>query len=175
MNDMEIHPTAPSDLNALAQVLVDVHATDGYPVEGVGDPRSWLVLPDALGQWTALLEGRPVGHIALLPPAPSDGAPDLLVQRDGVSRESIAVVARLFVSPRARGRAIGRSLLETAEDRARESRSHLVLDVMAKDEAAINLYKSQGWSILGPIVHVHGRAQEPALALAAPPSREKHS
>ena len=37
-----VRPREPRDLAQLAEALVRVHAADGYPVEGVADPRAWL-------------------------------------------------------------------------------------------------------------------------------------
>jgi hypothetical protein len=40
-----IRSRADSDLPEAAAALVGVHRGDGYPVEGVDDPRRWLVKP----------------------------------------------------------------------------------------------------------------------------------
>ncbi|WP_368245198.1 N-acetyltransferase family protein [Janibacter sp. Y6] len=154
MSDIEIRPTIPADLDALADILLQVHATDGYPVEGVDDARAWVDLPKALGQWTALLEGQPVGHVALKRPDLGDGAPRLLTEQQGVPPSRIATLARLFVSPTARGRSAARCLLDAALDRARRDDLAVVLDVMSKDRNAIQLYRSSGWRFLGELDHV---------------------
>lgn len=36
------------DLEKTAAGLVEVHETDGYPVEGVADPVQWLTPPDVI-------------------------------------------------------------------------------------------------------------------------------
>lgn len=169
MSDVVIRPTIPADLDALADALVEVYATDGYPVEGVDDPGAWVELPDAVGQWTALLDGQPVGHVALMRPAPGDGAPSLLAVQDNVPVAQIAVLARLFVSPRARRRALAAGLLETVERSAKAAGLRVVLDVMIKDQAALDLYRTRGWRVLGKVDHSFGVDQrEQALALAKP-------
>lgn len=167
MSDVEIRPTIADDLDALADVLVQVHAVDGYPVEGVEAPRTWVELNDPIGQWTALLGQRVVGHIAVLHPDAGDGAPHLLAEQSKIALAEIGVVARLFVSPTFRGQAIGRDLLDAAEAGACNSGFHLVLDVMTKDTAAIKLYKSRGWRILGEIEHLGAEGQlHKAFAMA---------
>jgi hypothetical protein len=40
-----VRPRADADLPATAAALVEVHRSDGHPVEGVDDPRGWLVSP----------------------------------------------------------------------------------------------------------------------------------
>lgn len=167
MSDVEIRPTLPGDLDALADVLLQVHAIDGYPVEGVDDARAWVELPQALGQWTALVSGEPVGHAALVQPSIDDGAPTMLYQQRDIDMDQIAVLVRLFVAPKARGRALARALLDAAETKARADGLTLALDVMTKDNAAIRLYESRGWRRLGTFHHtVANGLQEPALAYA---------
>ena len=159
MSQVEIRRTSPTDAEALANVLVRVHAKDGYPVEGVATPQAWVELNAPIGQWTALNGGEAVGHVALLRPQPGDGAPAVLTQQTGTPMDRIAVLARLFVDPEARGRGIAQRLLDVAENAARQRALVLVLDVMRKDEAAIRLYEHRGWRVLGRIEHSHGESQ----------------
>lgn len=167
MIGIEVRRTTPADLEALADVLVQVHAMDGYPVEGVDSPRDWVELSDAIGQWTALLDGEPVGHVALMPPSARDMAPDLLLQRHEVTSAQVAVLARLFVDPRARRKKAAQLLLDVVETKALEDGLTPVLDVMKKDRAAIRLYESRGWEVLGAIDHpVPDSPSEPAYAFA---------
>ena len=167
MSEVQIRPTIPADLDALAEILVEVHAHDGYPVEGVDFPRDWVELSDAIGQWTALLDGEPVGHVALMPPSAGDAAPALLLQRQEAASARIAVLARLFVDPRARRRKAAKRLLDVVENKALEDGLIPVLDVMKKDRAAIRLYESRGWEVLGTIDHpVPESASEPGYAFA---------
>lgn len=167
MNDVEIRPTIPADLDTLADVLVQVHAVDGYPVEGVDEPRAWVELPDSLGQWTALLCGRPVGHVALLRPCPGDGAPTLLDGDATATLGDVGVLARLFIAPAARRRSLADALMRVVEEAADQAHLTVVLDVMEKDAAAIKLYESRGWKLLGGIKHEAGQgAPVEALAFA---------
>ncbi|MGL5828731.1 MAG: GNAT family N-acetyltransferase, partial [Angustibacter sp.] len=166
-----IRPRTDDDLPALARVLVKVHATDGYPVEGVDDPLAWLDLPNAIGAWTAELNGQPVGHVALTKPGRSDEAPRLFAEQHGP--EPTAVLGRLFVSPSARGQGLAEHLTRTAMNGAADANRWPVLDVMQKDVAAIRLYRRLGWSLLGAFPHSHNGSAEPALALVGPDQRER--
>lgn len=169
MNSIEIRPTLTADLDVLARILAQVHELDGYPVEGVDDPRAWLELPHSIGQWTALLDGKPVGHAALLRPQPSDGAPLILAKRDGLSLGQMAVLAKLFVAPLARGHSVANRLMDVAEDEARSAEIRLALDVMAKDRSAISLYQRRGWCPIGSSQHLYGAGRsEPAIAMRGP-------
>ncbi|MGL5829446.1 MAG: GNAT family N-acetyltransferase [Angustibacter sp.] len=159
-----IRPRTDDDLPALAAALVEVHAIDGYPVEGVDNPLAWLDLPNAIGTWTADLDGRPVGHVALTEPGPGDEAPRLFAEQHG--SEPTAVLGRLFVSPTARGQGLAEQLVRTAMDAAATAGRRAVLDVMRKDRAAIRLYQRLGWSALGIFDHHHSAEHaEQAIAM----------
>ena len=165
MSTAIIRPRTDDDLPALAQVLVDVHAIDGYPVEGVADPLAWLILEAALGAWTAELDGEPVGHIALTEPGPEDEAPRAYANKLGTGQRT-AVIGRLFVSPSARGRGLAEQLAQTAMSAAVRAARVPVLDVMQKDNAAVRLYRRLGWQPLAAIEHRYGKhSVEPALAM----------
>lgn len=159
-----IRPRRDEDLDALAAVLVEVHERDGYPVEGVADPLAWLHLERLLGAWTAELDHRPVGHVALAEPGPGDDAARIWHERTGDPLHSLAVLGRLFVAPHARGHGLGRRLTETATQAARQAGRRVVLDVMAKDHDAIRLYEGLGWRRFASIEHHHsGGATEPGV------------
>ena len=169
MSETEVRPTAAEDFAPLSQALAQVHAADGYPVEGVDDAQAWITLPDALGQWTGLLNAKPVAHVALLRPGPGDAAPDLFASRMGGARSEVAVLARLFVAPSARGRSLANALMAVAERAAEDLGLHPVLDVMAKDVHAIRLYESRGWRVLGEFWHDYGDGHRArACAFAGP-------
>jgi ribosomal-protein-alanine N-acetyltransferase len=61
----------------------------------------------------------------------------------------VADVMTMAVAPSARGRGLGRRLLDELVSRAREDRAaHLMLEVRADNEAARNLYDSKGFDVL---------------------------
>ncbi|MCG7320814.1 GNAT family N-acetyltransferase [Arsenicicoccus bolidensis] len=165
-----IRPRRDADLDALAPTLVAVYERDGYPVEGVADPRAWLTLARPLGAWVAELDGQIVGHVALTEPSPGDDAARLWIDQHRGTPDDVAVLGRLFVSPDARGHHLGARLTETATDEAARIGRRAVLDVMLKDAAAIRTYEALGWRPLGDFNHHHSNdAAEPARAYVAPP------
>ncbi|MGM0386012.1 MAG: hypothetical protein ACQERF_08550, partial [Actinomycetota bacterium] len=48
-----VRPRTPADLDRCAEVLIRVHAQDGYPVEGVADPHARLHPDRLLAAWVA--------------------------------------------------------------------------------------------------------------------------
>ncbi|MCH8611896.1 GNAT family N-acetyltransferase [Arsenicicoccus dermatophilus] len=172
--EVTIRPRRDDDLDELARILVQVHAQNGYPVEGVADPYAWLHLEQPLGAWVAELDGKVVGHVALTEPGPHDHAPRIWAELAGEPVERTAVLGRLFVSPDARGHQLGRRLCHTATAAASAHDRTAVLDVMLKDEAAIATYTSLGWRAIGDFTHHHSmNALEPARAfMHANPRRQ---
>ncbi|MEE2042598.1 GNAT family N-acetyltransferase [Nocardiopsis tropica] len=168
-DDVTVRVREEADLGASARALVKVHAVDGYPVEGVDDPRAWLTPPGLLRAWVAELDREVVGHVGV---GRADGGDAVLrgAEALGGSGERIAVLARLFVLPEARRRAVGERLTVAATEFARASGLRLVLDVMAKDRAAIRLYERLGWECTGQVRHaVEGAEAVPAYCYLAPP------
>ncbi|MFI7300858.1 hypothetical protein [Streptomyces sp. NPDC050121] len=95
-----------ADLPGAAAALTDVHATDGYPVEGVARPEEWLRSDDVLASWDAAAGQRIVGHVAVMRPR-GEGAVSLWGEQSGDDERQIGVLARLFVVRDARTRAVG--------------------------------------------------------------------
>ena len=159
-----------ADLNAAAAALVEVHRTDGYPVEGVDHPQAWLGDPHQLAAWVAELDGRTVGHVALSDPQPADAAATIWMAHPESRGQHTAVLGRLFVLRDARGHALGERLARTATDYAHRHGRRAVLDVMTKDGAAIRLYERLGWRRIGTTQHDdgHGNAID-AYCYASPP------
>jgi [ribosomal protein S18]-alanine N-acetyltransferase len=61
----------------------------------------------------------------------------------------VADVMTMAVAPAARGRGLGRRLLDEVVARAREDRAeHLMLEVRADNDVARNLYDSNGFEVL---------------------------
>ncbi|MEU5326134.1 GNAT family N-acetyltransferase [Streptomyces parvus] len=152
-SELRIRPRRSSDLAEAADALVAVYEADGYPVEGVAEPESWLSPPDLLTAWVAELSGRVVGHVAV----------------SGTGSGKPGVLERLFVLPEARRHQVGEHLIRTAEAYARARNLALELEVLAKDEAAIRLYRRLGWSETGRRDHrLETGDLHPALTFAAP-------
>lgn len=164
-----IRPRLASDLPPLAKILMEVHERDGYPVEGVADPLAWLQSDRLIGAWVAEVNGEPVGQVSLLRPGPGDEAVHLWIQQSGASEESMAVLGRLFVSSKGRGQHLGSRLTQTAQRHAQAMGRRAVLDVMAKDQAAIHTYEALGWTKIGSMDHQFGNGMaEPAFAYVSP-------
>ncbi len=169
---VSIRPLRPADLPLVADLLVKVHAVDGYPVEGVADPTAWVSSPAVLRSWVAELDGVVVGHVALMA-ADGEDAARLIRERDRDRDESVAddelrALARLFVSPDARNRSVGRLLVRTVMDHAQGAGQRLVLNVLHKDQAATRLYRRLGWRYLGDTDHRHDDGSAPAACYTWP-------
>lgn len=168
MEGLTIRPFEDADLPGAASALVEVHKTDGYPVEGVEDPASWLRSDDVIAAWVAESGGKIVGHVAVMKPHGED-AVRMWIEQSGDDEKNVAVLARLFVTREARGRATGEKLMQAATDYARRSHLRLVLDVMTKDRAAMRLYERLGWAKIGEAMHRYGDGQEiDAVCYVAP-------
>lgn len=170
MKSVIVRPFGNGDLAGAAAALTEVHATDGYPVEGVADPEAWLRSADVIAAWVAELDGGVVGHVAIMRPQGED-AVSLWMQQSGDQEDQIAVLARLFVVKEARKHAVGEQLMRAAMDHGIERGLRLVLDVMTKDVAAIRLYERLGWREIGRAPHHYGNGQSiDAVCYVAPQS-----
>ena len=145
-----IRPRRDADLRACADLVREVQSSDRYPRFPPTDIVRFLNPPGPYGCWIADLNGEVAGHVALVArglPATMEVAASALGRPAG----QLGVVARLFVSPRARGRGVGRLLLSAATAEARARGLHPVLDVDTELSAAIALYESAGWTRAGQI------------------------
>lgn len=166
-----IRPRVPGDLDAAAAALVAVHASDGYPVEGVDDPQAWLCPPGLLAAWVALLDDAVVGHALVTTPKPGDAAVDAWTAQGGDASRTV-VGGRLFVAPSGRGHDLGTRLAQTLTEWAAGNGYDLVGDVMEKDQAALRIYERIGWRQIGTAMHDSGHGTEvPALLFAHPSHR----
>ncbi|MDA2804446.1 GNAT family N-acetyltransferase [Nocardiopsis suaedae] len=160
------------DLASAGQALIRVHETNGYPVEGVSDPIGWLTPENLLKAWVAELDGRIVGHVSLASGEGEDAA--ALWRQQAGSNEPLAALERLFVAPEARSQGLGDRLVRAAMEEANRIGRRLLLDVMAKDQAAIRLYERLGWRRIGELSHgVPDGSTVPAFGYVAPLHREK--
>jgi GNAT superfamily N-acetyltransferase len=149
---MLIRPRRDGDLPACAGLAREVHAADGYPRYLPADLTTFLTDHDPYGCWVAELDGDVVGHVALTP-ASLPAVMELAASALSRPQDELAVVARLFVSPRARGGGAGRMLLRAAMAEAASRGRWPVLDVSTDLASAIALYESQGWTRAGQVTH----------------------
>lgn len=157
------------DLPALADVLVRVHAQDGYPVEGVADPEGWLRHPNELESWTAAEDDQPIGQITLTRAVPEDDAAWVWQEYTGGDIDRLAIPVRLFVEPDHRGSGAGRLLMEAAVKLAQTRSLTIAFDVMLKDRAAIRLYERLGAVHVATLAHRYGDGlTEPVVVYAVP-------
>lgn len=162
---VEVRPRHENDIDALAHVLVRVHARDGYPVEGVGSPRAWLTPPNEMAAWTAVVDGQPIGHICVTAAGADDDATILWQRHTGGDIAQLVIPVRLFVDPEHRHRGAARQLISAAYTSAIEQGYAVAGDVMLKDRAAIQLYESLGARRLGDITHRHSDGQSEQAAV----------
>lgn len=159
----EIRPRTPADIDECARLLVTVHARDGYPVEGVADPESWLSPAGLIRAWVGELSGSIVGHALITTPMPGDDdAADLWMEQSGEPASRVAVAGRLFVGPSARNHGMGEELARAAMEYATDYGRRVVFDVMEKDRSAIRLYERLGCTNIGSVRHRFGDGQERA-------------
>ncbi|MQY14748.1 hypothetical protein SRB5_49240 [Streptomyces sp. RB5] len=151
MTLLRVRPRTDDDLGACVDLLAEVHRRDGYPVNWPERPAEWLTHDSALAALVVEQGDRLLGHVSLTRGGPGDLAPGLWSERTATSAELTAVVSRLFVAPRARGRGVGTLLLGRAVRVARELGLHPVLDVVASDTAAAALYERLGWERLATV------------------------
>ncbi|KAF4406191.1 GNAT family N-acetyltransferase [Streptomyces lycii] len=155
---LRVRRLTDADVSKAASVLVEVHASDGYPVEGVAQPEEWLRPPGLIASWVAELDGDVVGHVAISRPG-GEQAASMWLKQSGLDPDRVAVLGRLFVSPAARRRAAGEELMKAAHEYGQAHGVRLVLDVVAKDQAAMRLYERLGWKRIGRAVHEYGEGQ----------------
>lgn len=139
-----------ADLDECERLAEAVLHGDGYPPYLPGDLRSFLAAPGALAAWVAEEDRRIVGHVALHQQS-SMPVMALACARTARSADDLVVVARLLVSPTARRRGIGRSLLHTAATAALAEDRWPILDVVPHLTAARWLYERSGWTCAGTV------------------------
>ena len=140
----------PGDIDACIALLADVHAADSYPLNWPANPPVWLTSDDLLAAWVVEHESRLVGHVSLCSAA-SESSASLWSSACDVPPEQLAVIARLFAAPSARGHGVGSALLVVACDEARSRGLRPVLDVLDLNQSAMALYERQGWLRVGSV------------------------
>lgn len=107
----------------------------------VGQPERWwrerLASPDA-GVFTAVLRGEPVGMAGWMLPAPAH-------------TRHRAYLWGVYVRDGLRGCGIGRGLVAAAVTEASSRSEAIDLHVLAENAAAIGLYRSLGFRIVGTV------------------------
>jgi GNAT superfamily N-acetyltransferase len=141
---MRIRARRDDEIDACVALLADVHAADGYPLHWPADPPHWLAPDRLLAAWVAEDEQTVIGHVALCG-AVGDAAAPLWSAASGLPPEQLAVVAKLFVAPRARGHGVGAALLAHAGAEARRRDLRPAIEVLDHDRGAIALYERTGW------------------------------
>lgn len=92
--------------------------------------------------WIALIEGRIVGTVTMIPPDRCSGAP-------WYDRPEVAKLAQLGVDPALRGLGLGGRLIDLAEDRARaRGAAELALDTAEGATHLIALYGARGYRFI---------------------------
>ena len=125
--DLVVRSRRPADLDALVAVLAAVHEQDAYPVRASRVSADWLGDGTDVA-WVALLDGHVVGHVALARTP------------DGWE------LTRYVVAVGARGRGVGRALLDVAEAWADADGLPMTLVVMEHNVDAQAVYARRGWA-----------------------------
>jgi GNAT superfamily N-acetyltransferase len=150
MSQVVVRERSPQDIPVLADVLAAQRQHSGYPQNWpLPFPvEDFIARADEDAAWTAELDGRVVGHVAVSRVEPGLEA-DLWVAGSGRPREELAAVAVLFVDHTVAGRGVGKALLATAVGAIRESGRTPVLDVVQETASAVELYRRTGWQVVG--------------------------
>lgn len=149
---MLIRTRLAADDDGCVAVMEQTHRVDGYPRYWPSKPAGFLRARGETDAWVAVddeSDGRVVGQVAL---HRAEGEPVLALAQaaTGLPADRLAVLARLLVHPDVRGRGVGRSLVQTATQRAHETGRRAVLDVLQSTSGPARLYESEGWTRLGP-------------------------
>ncbi|NYE95302.1 GNAT superfamily N-acetyltransferase [Psychromicrobium silvestre] len=97
--------------------------------------------------WVAELEGRIVGHVALMPLTLSEDIDCIPIwaEATGYPAEKHTLVKRLFVDPGAQRGGIAKALMAVAMERIEQRDQLGVLDTASIAEPAMTLYHRLGW------------------------------
>ena len=144
--EIEVRPRRDEDVPGLVEVLAAQQPTSSYPMRWpLPFPiEEFVVRQGELAAWTALADGRPVGHVAVQEASDELFGPhwerghDLPVDRLGV-------MSTLFVDPTLRGAGLGRRLHDVSVGWLREQGRGPCLDVAPVHAGALRLYEALGW------------------------------
>ena len=119
--------------------------------------------------WWAELAGRPRRDYVVL--ADADGVLGYAGLDHG---GDVADVMTVAVAPRARGRGLGRLLLDELERRALgRGAGHVILEVRADNAAAIGLYERSGYTVLSTRRRYYQPGDVDALVMRKIPAGER--
>ena len=151
LNEVRLRARTADDIPVLAAFLLEQQAESRYPFR---DPlpvpiEEFLHADDALGAWVAEVDGVPVGHVCRVGPAKgfsdADNLNSVCAVAYGCNPGDLTWVSALFVARGARGRGLGRRLLQRVVVDANRNGQHPCLEVLPVHPAAMNLYLSTGW------------------------------
>lgn len=142
-----VRSRATADFGGIGAVLENVYAADGYPVEGPAATMRTVQSESPAGAWVAEIDTEIVGHVVLFAPPenPLPGQHAAGLEGPSGTSSAPATLARLAVRTDVRGQGIATALIDAVLGEAQRHDWSLVLDVLAKDEAAIRLYERTGW------------------------------
>lgn len=161
-------PTSPVPQPRWSRSMPQTAArSEAWHGRGSGSP------PPVVQAWVAEVEGRVVGHVAVMRPRGED-AVALPRARSADDEHRTAVLARLYVVREARGRAAGGSLRRAAMEYARQHELRLVLDVMTKDTGAVRLCERLGRQPIEATATVRAAGPPPSATSRQPGSPLRH-
>ena len=148
--ELVVRPREAADVPALAEVLAAQRVATRYPLRWpLPFPvEEFVVRPHDLTAWTALLDGRPVGHVSAQQ-ATDEVVLPMWERGHGRPADRLGVLGTLFVDPGVRRRGLGRRLHDTAVDWLREHDLGPCLDVVPIHAPAQGMYAAAGWREVG--------------------------
>ena len=152
-----------TDLPALARVLAEQQAATRYPVRWpLPVPvEDFLVRPNEERAWVAEVDGRVVGHVAVLRLEGDLREPFIA----GTGTDALGELAVLFVAGDVVGTGVGGRLHDTAVDWIVASGRQPVLDVVPLHDRAVEVYRHRGWRTVGEVRPVWLAEDFPTLVL----------
>jgi GNAT superfamily N-acetyltransferase len=150
--ELVVRPREAADVTELGELLAAQRDASRYPLRWpLPFPvEEFVVRADDLAGWTALLDGRPVGHVSAQRAADEVVRP-LWEQGHGRPADQLGVLGTLFVDPGVRGRGLGRLLHDTALGWLRDHDLGPCLDVVPIHAAAQAMYAAAGWREVGRV------------------------
>lgn len=151
MTTTDIRPRRPEDIPALCEALAEQQSSSRYPYRRpYPQPlETFIVRDNEIASWTATVDGRPAGHVALTAVADGDDFVDVWTAAHACVVSELACVSVLFLRTDARGQGLGRGLLDSAVAHAYDHGLRPCLDVVDGHGAARHLYQRAGWVEVG--------------------------